>query len=185
MSDSIHQHGFTLGELMITVSITGILASIAVPSMNNFLNLQRAKNDIRALKHVISSARAQAIQTQLPVVICPTKASGECERQWDKPIQVFIDANNNQIQEEGEKILNIIDASDTNFSLRSFQRTFLRFTNRGFSNTGSFTYCALTQPETSSVLIFSRMGRSRPGQDSNNNGIVELANGNDAPCPVP
>lgn len=49
----IKNKGFTLLELMITVAIIGILASIAIPAYNGYLETSRmteAKNNIAALK---------------------------------------------------------------------------------------------------------------------------------------
>lgn len=175
---------FTLIELMITLVIAGVLMSVAVPAMKNFLGRNKARHEIQQLSMALRSARSHAIFHQQAVIVCPKDRSGKCHKNWNRDIHVFIDSNNNRKYDNDERILTIIKAVNKSFSLRSFPRNMLRFTYRGFSNTGSLTYCANTHPIQSVVMIFSRMGRMRPGNDKNNNGIQENPKGIDAPCPA-
>lgn len=54
--------GFTLTELMITVAIIGIVASLAVPSFQDMLERNRLKEAAESLKSDLMFARTEAIK---------------------------------------------------------------------------------------------------------------------------
>jgi len=61
--------GFTLTELMITVAIIGILASIAVPSFQDMIERNRLKEAVESLKSDLMFARTEAIKRSANVTI--------------------------------------------------------------------------------------------------------------------
>lgn len=77
--------GFTLIELLIVVAITAILAAIALPGMERLIASQRINNRADQLNALFQFARAEAIRTNKPVLICPTvikkntATSNECK----------------------------------------------------------------------------------------------------------
>jgi len=54
--------GFTLTELMVTVAIIGVLASIAVPSFQDMIERNRLKEAVESLKSDLMFARTEAIK---------------------------------------------------------------------------------------------------------------------------
>ncbi len=99
------QNGFTLLELMVTVAIVGIIASIAIWNSSDMLEENRAENFLLELKRSITYARSQAASTDEIVILCPAQEGAikqandefECQQEWDtnKIIVVFVDADNN------------------------------------------------------------------------------------------
>ncbi|SJN45055.1 Type IV fimbrial biogenesis protein FimT [Pseudoalteromonas sp. JB197] len=75
------QYGFTLLELMVTVAIVGIIATIALWNSSDMLEDNRAENFLLELKRNISYARSQAASTDEIVVVCPASSANVASSQ--------------------------------------------------------------------------------------------------------
>lgn len=72
--------GFTMIELMITLVIVGILATIAVPSFRDFVRTQRVKSASFELVAALTLTRSEAIKRNTNIVM--TQASGGWQNGW-------------------------------------------------------------------------------------------------------
>lgn len=178
------QHGFTLLEVLMVSLITALTLLLGVPSLQDFLHANRARQDIASLKILLYSSREQAIHLAERVTLCPHNGNQQCSNDWNLPLMAFNDRNNNRQLDAGETLLQQTTASASN-SLRSFSGQVISFDARGFAgfNTGSFSYCYQSAQTHSVSFVISRLGRIRRGGDSNNDGIAELASGQNVPCP--
>jgi type IV fimbrial biogenesis protein FimT len=84
--------GFTLTELVVTVSVAAILMTVAVPSFNGIVANQRAKTLASALYATLSKTRSEALTLNANVTLQP-KAGG-----WGNGWQM-LDANNNVLDD--------------------------------------------------------------------------------------
>lgn len=93
------QRGFTLVELLVTVSILAILVSLAVPSFSSLIAQWQRDNVTRALATDLQQARSESIKSSRKVVVCPSTnaststptCSGASE--WKSGWLVFVDTN--------------------------------------------------------------------------------------------
>ena len=59
--NKVHR-GFTLIELMVTIAVLGILAALAFPNMQEYLDKQRLISQVRAISNLAHLARSEAIK---------------------------------------------------------------------------------------------------------------------------
>lgn len=104
------QSGFTLLELMLVVTIAGLLLGFGVPAMGNFFRNARitgAANDVMGALHF---ARSEAIKRRVPVTLCtsadPLNNNPVCDATalltgW----VAFVDPNQNGQRDAAEVVL--------------------------------------------------------------------------------
>lgn len=97
-----HRHaGFSAIELMLVLAISAILLGAGVPFLRGLMQNQKitaAANDFFAAIHL---ARSEAIQRGARVDLVPANDAGDWAGGWI----VFIDENDNQRTDAGEKVI--------------------------------------------------------------------------------
>jgi type IV fimbrial biogenesis protein FimU len=75
--------GFTLVELLVTVSLVGILAAIAIPNFSGTIQNNKADTEVSDLQRALNYARLEAINRGVTVRIAPVSGSD-----WATELQV-------------------------------------------------------------------------------------------------
>ena len=90
--------GFTLMELMVTLSISAILLTLAVPSFKNLIQDNRAYTQVNKMHTALMYARSEAVKTGKNVSVClpeaDNSACGSTSLDWSGGWAVF-DSDNN------------------------------------------------------------------------------------------
>lgn len=86
------EHGFTLIELMITLVILGILITVGVPSLSEFVAAQRVRTTASDLISDMALARAEAIKESRQAIF--ERVTGGTNT-WKEGWRVCVDLNGN------------------------------------------------------------------------------------------
>lgn len=174
------QSGFTLIELMVTLAIVVILATIGVPAMRNFLVMQQARADADSLASAIRLARTEAVKRSGNVSICPLPANfnpaqpacvANATGDWGNGWMVFIDyddpaagasAYDNTNSTSHDQILRVEQTVRSAQATNSANFKAITFMANGISSSalGTFTVGPTTNtPGQTLRLVVSRQGR--------------------------
>lgn len=90
--------GYTLIELMVTLSVVAILLGIAAPNFASFLGSARASADVQTLARSLMNARSEAVTRGETVRVTAVGGS------WDQGWRTWSDSNGNDSFDAGELI---------------------------------------------------------------------------------
>lgn len=98
--------GFTLIEVMVVVSILGVLIALAAPNFRDVIDRYRVRQTIEDLKATLYLARTEAIKRGGHVTIAQA-AGANCTtaQEWSCGWIVFEDLNENGTQNAGDTLL--------------------------------------------------------------------------------
>jgi len=164
-----HSLGFTLTELMITVAIIGILASIAVPSFQDMIERNRLKEAVEGLKSDLMWMRTETIKRSCNLQVSFTPATwsysifrtaGTC----DCPAGAnCVDKTVNGSAYTGVTMTSPVVLSDSTTELFDFRRGAVTLANIGNVQLNSTSYHI--------KAVVSRTGRIRICNINGQNGL--------------
>jgi type IV fimbrial biogenesis protein FimT len=91
------QHGMSMIELTVAVSIVSILMAIGVPSYRYVTTSNRISAEVNGLLLDMQFARSEALKQGRTITVCPATATLTCSgsSNWQNGWIVFMDINNN------------------------------------------------------------------------------------------
>ena len=158
-------NGFTLLELIFTLSLLVIVLTLGIPALSQWVQQSKATDLQYKLLHSIHYARTQATQFRSTVTLCPGNSA--CEDTWGSNLLIFNDLNSNGIQESNEALLKQIDIGllGQYLNWRSFRKKpYLQFNSQGLTraSNGTFHFCPKEHASDRKFsLILARTGRAR------------------------
>jgi type IV fimbrial biogenesis protein FimT len=162
-----YQKAFSLFELLITLGIISIIATLAIPNWKSLLS-QVENHTLRIqLQRTLAYARSQALLRGVKVTLCGAgKNHQQCATQWLDGILVFTDADGSATITSPDQILHIITGQPEHGELHwrsSFKKSYLQIQPGGMTNgeNGTFWYCDHHAAAASWALVVSLAGRAR------------------------
>ncbi|MES9964703.1 MAG: GspH/FimT family pseudopilin [Candidatus Sedimenticola sp. 20ELBAFRAG] len=171
--------GFTLVELLVTLTIGIILITIGVPGFISFSAENRLNSEVNGLLTQIRFARSEAVHRGTQVALCPSTDGNSCRyantkdnenRHWQDGYIVFVD------EEDGALLRYIEDLNSKTlliWTTKGTKKITYQASGRatGGSN-GTFRFCDRQENADAKAIIISPTGKpSVSTTDSDGNDI--------------
>lgn len=157
--------GFTLWELLCSLTVTGIALGLAAPSFETFILDSRRTADINALVLAIQLARSESAKRGTPVVLCKTADLLQCggnEIRYDTGWMVFVNEDGVRPPDRSEyEPLLLVHEPETDGRITSNRDLYEFRPYRKRSTNGSVVFCDHRGALAARVVIVSYTGRPR------------------------
>ncbi|NPC56710.1 GspH/FimT family pseudopilin [Caenimonas soli] len=165
--------GFTLIEMLIVLTIAGILSGVAFPSLAAVVDSIRMRSIANEFLSSMHLARAEAIKRNGRVALCKSMDGNVCAAtgDWGQGWIVFHDADNDGAAEIGEQVIQRVQALPAGFRLSgnhllsryiSFSPTGTTRTVGGAFQAGTVTLCkASASSSEGREVVLNNVGRMR------------------------
>ncbi len=133
--------GFTLIELIVTISVVAILLTIAIPNFQTFVLNNRLTGQANDMLTALNYARSEAIKRGLPVSMCSSTTGNTCagSTDWSTGWIVFADPDNDGVFNAGDTLLRAGPALGGNNTLNAGLAA-VTFDSGGFARASATTY---------------------------------------------
>ena len=168
-----HTTGFTLLEMLMTMSIAAVLLVVGIPAFQGFGARQRMSAAMHTLHSHLALARNEAIRFNRQVIVCPGDEHRGCTDSidWSDGWIVFSDLNADGQHQSSEPVHRGETGLEQIVIHGSSGRSSLRFYPNGSApgSNVSITFCDRRGPAHARKLVLSNTGRIRrdeaPGLD--------------------
>ena len=139
-----HAAGFSILELMVALTVLGILLGVGIPAFRATVENNRLVSANNEFISALNYTRSEALKRSNPVSLCASTNGTTCagSTNWTTGYIAFGDTNANGNLDGAETVLQAWPATQTNLTLNSTTRTFVRYASTGVSS-GTETFSLL------------------------------------------
>ena len=160
------EHGFTIIELMITLSIAAILLAVGIPSMSDFIANNKITSQGNILVSFLQNSRMEAVKTNRTTQVCVENddSTNSCDGgNWATGLKLWSDKDNDNTVDANE-VIRFYNASpgDITITAAGFANAnYIEYKATGISDsTGSFDVCDTSRAgETGRRITINSTGR--------------------------
>jgi type IV fimbrial biogenesis protein FimT len=132
------QAGFSLTELVITLTVAGVLTAMGLSMFSYVTNTARVSTEINELLTDVQYARVEAIKEGSTVTICSSNNGTSCSGSgdWERGWIVFSDLNNDQTVDPNDTVRRVQGAFKGSDTLKGGAISSMTFNRNGFAYNG-------------------------------------------------
>ncbi|MEM6484847.1 MAG: GspH/FimT family pseudopilin [Pseudomonadota bacterium] len=188
--------GFSLIELMMVVTLAGLILVFGAPSFQASLERNRLQSGASTVASALSFARSEAVIRGAPVSICPTVDTTACSgSNWETGWLIFVDdgdgggAPADGTQNGSERLLRIGEASPPGVTVRTVNfaaGTSITFEDDGRilqDIQGTITVCDARGANEARGFVVQISGQTRRAVDGDADGVREDHTDTALACP--
>ncbi|HID07283.1 MAG TPA: prepilin-type N-terminal cleavage/methylation domain-containing protein, partial [Armatimonadetes bacterium] len=161
-----HSKGFTLVETLTTVTIAGILVSLATPAFDSVRARNAMASSVNLFLTQLHLARSSAVTRERRITLCPSSNGSDCSddhQAWQYGYLIFDDTDGNRLHDTNEEIISYQEKAPGSVTIVSSsvyrnRITYLPMGRAWFSNT-TVRFCLDGHPELNRAIIVSNNGR--------------------------
>lgn len=158
--------GLSLLELMATVAVAAVLATVAVPSYLTLIQNNRLTSQVNELLASLALARSEAIKGGTTVYLCSSDNQSSCvDDKWSDGWLVWSDDNGDDTLDTSDSILNVfdseVDASVLSIAKNSASKVMKFGTDGSTTTPASYLFCDERGASHARMIRISGVGRAR------------------------
>ncbi len=154
------EKGFSLLELLTTLTILILLVTLGIPSYRDTVQRSALDTSTQKIARVLYSSRQLAVTHNSDITTCMA-IGNRCQPTWAKgDLTIFFDENDNKQIDTSEQVFSRIQISNSGVSLNwsgSGGRPYIRFNHVGFAR--EFGNVLITAGTHQKKIILNRAGR--------------------------
>lgn len=159
-------HGFTLIELMVTLSVMAILLAVAVPNFQSFILNSRITTQTNNFIMALMLARSEAVKRGSTVTVCSSTDGTSCagSSKWEGGWLVFVDVNGDGVVDTGDLPVQVGQALSGGNTLKGGATAKrVTYSGNGFAAgfNDTFSLCDSRGATYSRRIILNNQGRVR------------------------
>ena len=131
------QKAFTLVELIVTVVILAIIATLSIPFLLTQLSAMEAKRIRYAISNTLSIAKAESLIRRQDLIVCLSDDKSSCNKNSNSVLLVFADNNDNQSFNSGTDLLLARQPLDSKYGTLHLRASLGRHYIKFFGDTGT------------------------------------------------
>lgn len=158
------QRGFTLAELLVTLSVSMILGIGTAEFAPRIIQDSRMVTAVNEFVGILQRARSQAIKRGRRVVLCPTRDTVNCGHSLDWQTGWLLFESDNREREADEPLLRIGQPPGDGiymYASNSRKRIVYQPTGTSGGSNSTFTFCDRNNHTKPRVICLSNTGRPR------------------------
>ena len=107
-----YNSGYTLMELMVTLSVIGVLTALAMPNTGEYVDDAQVRSASNDLISALQISRAEAVGRNSTTTLCKkNEDSNACvtDGGWEQGWLIFVDADRDATLDSGEEVIQVHD----------------------------------------------------------------------------
>lgn len=156
-----YQRAFTLIELFIVLALLAILAQIAIPALQDFIERNQQQTLRDQIARAVQQARAHAVSQRTQVELCGSRDGVNCHSDWSQGWLI------REVKTASILYITQLDPNKPRLKWSGFQPS-INFYSNGINPTGNGRFYSCYQQQINWQLILNRQGRLRLANHSEN-----------------